>query len=400
MGFGVIIASGENNTLLRDDLLDCLTEVRVEQFLDETTRFAIRFQEDISNGEPLIMQAPELKCEQMITIAVQVGDEQRCLVRGPITDVKCSVKLGGPGSWHEVHGQDRRVQMDRECVYHAWSALASEAAETILNKAIQNKKKFDRIDVEKTRIAYGGQRAGKQPTASTLNQRYTDLAFIRRIARDCNLHFWIEYKCRRNGLDPAGESLKVEEQANLKSSPPRPKDAPAGPIPVDQMKLVPTVQVKLRVNVEKEQCQNVTAFDLTMNPDRPNQFTGTAINDIDAQPHSVSPTDPQPTIVKGGQRFAGCKELRDLCITTAGNQEELQGKAESALAEAGWFVDATASTTVHMLCGVLLPHDVVEVEGLSKEHNGPYQVKAVTHVINAADHFMDVQLRRNAIGGG
>jgi hypothetical protein len=398
MGFGVIIASGENNTLLRDDLLDCLTEVRVEQFLDETTRFAIRFQEDISSGEPLIMQAPELKCEQMITIAVQVGDERRCLVRGPITDVKCSVKLGGPGSWHEVHGQDRRVQMDREYVYHAWSALASEAAETILNKAIQNKKKFDRIDVEKTRIAYGGQREGQPPTASTLNQRYTDLAFIRRIARDCNLHFWIEYKCQPNGLDPVGESLKVEEQANLKSSPRRPKDAPAGPVRVDQIKLVPTVQVKLRVNVEKEQCQNVTAFDLTMNPERPNQFTGTAIDDTDVQPHSVSPTDPQSTIVKDGQRFAGCKEPRDLCITTAGNQEELQCKAESALTEAGWFVNATASTTVHMLRGVLLPHDVVEVEGLSKEHNGPYQVKAVTHVINAADHFMDIQLRRNAIG--
>ena len=75
-------------------------------------------------------------------------------------------------------------------------------------------------------------------------------------------------------------------------------------------------------------------------------------------------------------------------------------KAEAALTEAGWFVDATASTTAHMLGGVLLPHDVVEVEGLGQEHSGPYQVKAVTHVINAADHFMDIQLRRNAIGGG
>ena len=32
MGLGAIIASGEKNKLLRDDLLDCLTEVRVEQF--------------------------------------------------------------------------------------------------------------------------------------------------------------------------------------------------------------------------------------------------------------------------------------------------------------------------------------------------------------------------------
>ena len=400
MGFGAIIASGKNNTLLRDDLLDCLTEVRVEQFLDEPTRFALRFQEDISNGEPLIMQAPELKCEQIMTIAVQVDDGITCLVRGPITEVKCSVKLGGPGSWHEVHGQDQRVQMDREYVYHAWSALASDAAETILNKAIQNKKMFDRTDVEKTRIAYGGQPVRGQPTASTLNQRYTDLAFIRRIARDCNLHFWIEYTSQHNGLDPAGESLKVEEQANLKSSPPRPPDAPAGPIPVDQIKLVPTVQVTLRVNVEQEQCQNVTVFDLHMHAERPNRFAGTAHDDRDHRRPRLFVTDPQPPIERDGQRFAGGEARRDVCIITAGNADALQSKAESALAEAGWFVHATASTTAHMLGGVLLPHDVVEVEGLGQEHSGAYQVKAVTHVINAADHFMDIQLRRNAIGKG
>jgi hypothetical protein len=52
-----------------------------------------------------------------------------------------------------------------------------------------------------------------------------------------------------------------------------------------------------------------------------------------------------------------------------------------------------------MLGSVLLPHDEVKVQGLGPDHSGLYQVKAVTHVINAADHFMDLQLRRNAFGG-
>jgi hypothetical protein len=52
-----------------------------------------------------------------------------------------------------------------------------------------------------------------------------------------------------------------------------------------------------------------------------------------------------------------------------------------------------------MLGGVLRPHDEVEVKGLGKEDDGFYQVRAVTHVINAADHFMDLELRRNALGG-
>ena len=394
MGFGAIIAAGEKNRVLREDLVSCLTEVRVEQSLDEMTRFAIRFQEDLSSGEPVIMGASELQCEQMITIAVQMGDTINCLVRGPITDVKCSVKLGGPGSWYEVRGQDRRIELDRECLRRAWTGRGSEAAQSILGK------KFDRAEVHQTQIIYGGERVRGQPTAPTLNQRSTDAALIRQIAHQNNLHFWVAYECRIDGQDPTSQSIKVVETANLKSSPPRPKDAPAGPVPVDQIKLVPTVAVKLRVHVEKDQCQNVTAFDLALNPERPNRFTGSVIDDRDLSEATTFVTDTQPVIKNAGERLAGCQKPRDVCITTAGNLDELQTKAESALTDAGWFVQATASTTAHMLGDVLRPHDVVDVEGLGPLHSGPYQVKAVTHVINAADHLMDIELRRNAIGGG
>jgi hypothetical protein len=395
MGFGAIIASGEKNKILRDDLLDSITEVRVEQFLDEPTRFAIRFQEDICNGELTSMKSPELQCDQMITIAVQVGDVMKCLVRGPITDVKSSFQLGGPGSWHQIYGQDRRVRMDRERRFKAWSGEASQVADTILDT-----NNFKSKNVEQIGLVYGGTREAQQETVSTLNQRESDLAFLLRIARDYGLNFWIEYTCRRNRLDPSGQSLQVEEQANLKSSPPRPQGAPPGPIPVDQIKLVATANVALRVNVEKQRGPNVTAFDLTMDPERPNRFAGAAIDDTNVQRHTVTPSDPQPPIVKGGRRLADSKQTHDLYITTAGNQEELQRKAAAALIEAGWFVDATTSTTAHMLCDVLVPHDVVAVEGLGNVHDGPYQVKAVTHVITPADHLMDIHLRRNAIGGG
>jgi hypothetical protein len=138
---------------------------------------------------------------------------------------------------------------------------------------------------------------------------------------------------------------------------------------------------------------------LTLDPERPNRFSGFAIDDRDLSEPSTSLTDPQPPIDAGGQKFGGCMEPRDVSITSAGNQDELNARAESALTESGWFVEATASTTEHMLGGVLMPHDVIAVEGLGPVDSGPYQVKAVTHVINAADHFMDIQLRRNAVGG-
>jgi hypothetical protein len=78
--------------------------------------------------------------------------------------------------------------------------------------------------------------------------------------------------------------------------------------------------------------------------------------------------------------------------------KELRPRAEAAMTEAGWFLNATASTTAHMLGGVLAPHAVIEVEGFGPRDSGAYQVAAVTHVVTAADHWMDLRLRRNAVG--
>lgn len=392
MGFGAIITSGDNNTLLADSLVDCITEVRVEQFLDEPTQFAIRFQEDITDGEPRIMKAPELQCEQMLAIAVQVNDALRCLVRGPITDVKCSVTLGGPGSWYEVRGQDRRIELDRQCIRRAWTGRASEASTAILSQF------FDAADVQETNLIYGSPRSGSNQATQTLNQRSTDAAFLHQVARQNNLNCWLDYACELDLLDPQGMTLKITETAHLKPSPPRPNGATAEAAPTDLVQLVPTVAVKLRVNVAPDACRNVTAFDLDVNAEQPNQFAGTAINDRDLKEDTTQATDPQPAIRPDGQTLTASQAQRDVCITTAGNQTEMQNKAEAALTEAGWYVNATASTTAFMLGGVLFPHDVIEVEGLGSVHSGPYQVESVTHVINAADHYMDLQLRRNATG--
>jgi hypothetical protein len=391
MGFGAIIAAGEKNLLLPDDLVDCITEVRVEQSLDDPTHFAVRFQEDISGGQPRVKGAAELGCGQLITIAVKAGDAIKCLVRGPITEREWSAMLGGPGSWFEIRGQDRRIEMDRVCQREIWAGLESDAAAKILGK---KEYKFGKTCIQKTRKIYGGAQED-EPTLETLNQRATDEAFLCQIARRNNFHFWIEYDCQNNGL--AG-TLKVEEIANLRSSPLRPEDK-QDLSNCQAPKLNPDAKVTLRVNVEKSRCQNVTAFHVTEDSERPSKFSGTAIDDRSAQSNSTTATDPQPALEKRGRRIDRCNFERDVCITTAGNIEELLRKALSALTEAGWFIKATASTTVHMLGDVLQPHDEIKVEGLGKEDDGSYQVKAVTHVINAADHFMDLELRRNVLKG-
>lgn len=386
MGFGAIIAGGERNALLKEGIVDCLTEVRVEQFLDEPTRFALRFQEDISEGQPRIAPTAELQVEQMLTIAVKVGDTIRCLVRGPITDTRSSTMLGGPGSWHEVHGEDRRIELDREFIQRRWSGRASVVAQGLLeNRGFKAR-------VQKTTIEYGTKDAEGRETRS-LNQRATDAAFLQTIARHNNLCFWLEYSC-----EAKGDTLMVRETANLTSSPPRGNGAVEPD--AEGIRLVPTMRVSLRVNVEKERCQNVTSFELRTCAERPNQFHASTLDDRDLETRLTSVTDPQPTIRKGGVRFGGAKASRNVLIAAPGNPEDVQARVEAVLTASNWSVHATASTTAHLLGGILVPHDVVEVEGLGRVHSGPYQVEGVTHVINAADHFMDLQLRRNAVGRG
>jgi len=323
---------------------------------------------------------------------VKDGDEIKCLVRGPITEREWSAMLGGPGSWYEVRGQDRRVELDRKRQRRGWVGFESDVAATILKEH-----KFPRTRIQKTGKRYGTANQNGEPTTETLNQRDTDEIFLCQIARRNSMCFWIEYDCQRNGLDPSGESLKIEDIANLRSSPLRP-DAESPP-DFQEIKLNREVNITLRVNVVKDKCQNVTAFNIWEDLERPTKFNGTAIDVMTATSNSIEAQDLQPPLAKGGETLDRCNLNRDVWITTAGDIVELLRKANSALTEAGWFIKATASTTAHMLGGVLLPHDEVEVEGLGNDHSGCYQVRAVTHVINAADHFMDLELRRNSTGG-
>jgi phage protein D len=381
MGFGAIIASGDNNELLPEDLMCCATEVRVEQFLDEPTRFAIRFQEDLEDGEPHVMQAPELQREQIITIAVEQDGALVCLVRGPITERKSSITLGGPGSWYEIRGIDRRVEMSRVCYQRCWEGRASEVVSQIFGLY-----GFE-PDVQETTRVY-------EESTGTLNQRATDQDFVKSLARRNNLCFWISATAE---VDFTGSALTVEETAHFTPSPPRPEGGISTEVP--DVSLVPNTDVVMRVNVTKEKCQNVTGFELNENAELPTSFNGAAIDDRSVEAQTTSAQDDQPPLVDGGESLPSIAIAeRTLCLTIAGNQEELQIRSESALTEAGWFVTASASTTAHMLQGVLQPHDVIQVEGLGTRDSGAYQVSAVTHTINAADHHQEVQLRRNSVG--
>ena len=70
---------------------------------------------------------------------------------------------------------------------------------------------------------------------------------------------------------------------------------------------------------------------------------------------------------------------------------------QAMLTEAAWFVTVDCSTTLDLLHFPPQPHQVVDVTHAGERLSGPYQVIEATHVINAADHFIDFKIRANGL---
>ena len=85
MGFGAVITTGDELKPLVDDVMRWIVEVRVEQELSKPTIYAIRFEDDLCEGNPVVAGRPELQAGRVLGIFVKRGDGYECLVHGPIT---------------------------------------------------------------------------------------------------------------------------------------------------------------------------------------------------------------------------------------------------------------------------------------------------------------------------
>ena len=378
MGFGAIITTGSDHTPMDAAVMRWIVEARVEMELSKASRFALRFEEDICDGDPAVAGRPELQANQMVGIFVSVAGAPQCLVAGPITRIRSSSMVGGTGSWLEVHGEDRRIEMGRIGVQDIWTGKASAAAETILSG-------YDFVpDVEETRIDYAD-------AQHALNQRGTDLAFVEDIARKNNLEFWLSYRA-----SAAGNSVRLDEiRANLKASPPRAAAGPPAP-PV----LMADAGRSIDIQPPPGKCVTVTRFDARIDFERPNAAKGFAqdIANTDAVTTEAAspdaPVNPEAATIGLIQR-----DTRTVLAPTVTDPVEQDLAAQAQLTEAAWFVEVDCSSTLELLAFPVLPHQIIDERHAGARLSGPYQVKTATHVINAADHFMDFKLRANGLAG-
>lgn len=385
MGFGAIITTGDDNRPLSDAVAQWLAEVRVEEELSKPTKFALRFEDDLCGDKPAVEGQAELAANTMISVLVPDGNALACLVRGRITNVESTSRVGGVGSALTAHGESRKVEMDRETVQATWEGEEAQIVTSILQG----------YDFE-TDIADVQSKTYTQ--AEQLNQRGTDLALLDKIAGENGVDFWITCKVTPPPPPPFGAGYEIEEVAHFRISPEVPSEEP---FDIDEFTLTPldADAPTLRVSVPGENCPNVNVFRTKVDNERPNRAVGAAIDAATGETSETDTTADPSTVTEGRTLDAIDGVTRTIVTSGPGDDADQSRRDEAALREASWFVEATVSTSAQLLTQrIIRTHQIVNVEGAGKRFSIPFQAKTVTHVINAADHMMDMTLRSNVIG--
>ena len=378
MSFGAVITYGDNNQPIPDELSQWLVEVRIEQELNKPARFAIRFEDDICGDSFEVQNNMVLQPDSLIGIFVPVNNqeslqtsEMECLIIGRVTKIKSSLQLGGPGTWIEFHGEDRRIEMDRLAVTANWQGNGADIISSILSSYDFNPDVSD-IDSEYTET-------------EQLNQSGTDLSFLNKIINEHGLNFWIEYEV--DSVNQANGQYSVNQTAIVKISPPDEGATDLTLLPIDNQ------EASFRVNVIQSQCPNVNVFSAEVDTEVPNARLG---QNNETESHE---SEQRTEAIGEGQTITEVGgAVRTIPRNSPGTEEDRQLRERSTLREASWFVEASVSTSVHMYGKTIHPHSIILVEGAGNTLSVPYQVKSVTHVVNASDHMMDIKLRSNTLG--
>lgn len=377
MQYGFKVLQGDKNDAIDGKLTDAISEVRIEQELSKATRFAVRFEEDLCDGKPEVLSASQLKPGTMISVLVPKEDAgEQCLIRGPITKVKSSAVVGGPGSWLEIHGEDRRIEMEREPQNAAWTGTAVDIAATILDRHGFTP------DLGKSQVAFSDDK-------HTLNQNTPDLAVIEDLCRKLNFEFWLSYT--------VGHSSSILETAHFKPSPDYGSAAGIADAAIDML-AGSANGTTLRLNVDDQRCRNISSFEIDIDVERATSALLGGVDDLNGKSDLETEDDNAQATDEGGKTLKGLGTARrTISEPRAGGTEDQADEAKATLADEGWFISATASTSVELLPGIIEPHEIVRVEGTGFAHSGNYQISKVVHVINGWGHLMDLTLRRNAL---
>ena len=352
MGIGAVVLLGETP----DDELGGAASIEVYECMGQSTTYRIRYALDITDGDLPFLKDGRIGPGSTLAVAVSVGGQVSCLVKGPVYAQQLHLAHGGAGSWVDVMGADTSLAMDREDKASVWSDVTdSDAVSTIVGQYALTP------DVESTTPMH-------PETKHTLVQRETDLAFVRRLARRNGFLFWVT--CDENGV----------ETAHFKRAP-----------------LDGEPAVELKINLDQP---SVDALEIAWDVERPTAANAEQV-DLNTKSAIDGNVPSSPLTLLGGTGLGEIASgIRTLHLAApVDDAGDLTARGEAALIEAGFFVRATCTTSVSAVGKMIRAHTLVKLRGAGSRHSGTYFCAAVKHSIDSLAHRMDLELIRNGWGG-
>jgi hypothetical protein len=395
IGAYILKQDGDGDTFeaLDVDLCCAVTEIRVEQHLDRSATFAIRFQEDFEDGEGKTIIADALRGGKGIAILVESGtqppkngpgipsvgpDDLVCLIRGQVENSQAESSAGGPGSWYEVRGQDLRTLAARESMSQQHTGTVAQIAKVLSQKFTKGRfhPSAETKPVAEFKDGYPFHFNG------------TRLEALERLSELCDCPVRLEYIVRG-----AVTVYQIGVDVHFEPSPPRGQDVPIG----KELQLTALDNTPwLRILGSEGAPENVINFSLQSDNETYSSVSSEVVN-LDGELISTAGETTQTPLSPGQDvNASNTAEDRTAQLTFTGDPDLAAAATRSAANEASWYIKATALTTSHMLGTVLQPHDLVEVIGGGCGLNGVFQVEKVVHVINGASHWMHLDLRSNS----
>jgi hypothetical protein len=383
MTFGafILVASDGGFKPLEKDLANSITEIRVEQHLDDQTTFAIRFQEDFTDGTTQTAGNEQIARHKEIAIVAPTRPESQdlvCLVRGQIEQTDFDIATGGPGSWFEVRGRDVRTLIARQVTTRELAGTSDEVMKELALALGATK-----INVPTGAFTYAAE-------GEMFRYRGSPLEGIEELALRSNLHFWIEYAVNLPHFPDT--TWTIDSTINLMPSPPREQDPKTGAeVPLDKLSVVPDGIPRL-VILSATENETVVNFRVSIDFETVTSASAAGLDREGEETEIPATENPDTTVNEDGRPATDGHE-----ITPAYSGQYNLEAAEVAVTEGSWYVNAETLTSAHMLGTVLQPHQLVRVVGAGCDAGGIYHVREVTHVINPIEHWMQVELRTNSL---
>jgi hypothetical protein len=317
------------------------------------------------------------------------SEQLMCLLRGQVENSEADVSIGATGSWYEVRGRDVRTLIDRCSDGYQIPGDAVKIAEGMTAEFT-------------TGNWIPGDLTATFPEDRPFAFSGTILEGLERLSKLCNYPVWLRYPMNR--LDK--ENFDIVVNTYFCASPERGEDTKKTPVP--EVNLLGIDDGKhaayLRIIGDDKQCENVVNFSLKTDNEAISSVSASVVDevtgeakDFDGQEANDEALGEETVKTTGAEAEAGAEDCeRSMKISKVGKSDIVARTTQAAANDASWYVKAQALTTVHMLGKVLQPHDLVKVIGGGCGINGIFQVEKVTHVINAAAHWMHLDLRSNS----